>query len=87
MSKADISLFCHHSLTNGDQELPYSGEGQYVLYARIVYNLHASLSSLCHTPSLGRLEKSIECCWKYSAFKSPSAKLLVDLNSLKAEFG
>ena len=30
---------------------------------------------------------SIECCWKYSAFKSPSAKLLVDLNSLKAEFG
>lgn len=45
MSKADISLFCHHSLTNGDQELPYSGEGQYVLCARIVYNLHASLSA------------------------------------------
>lgn len=45
MSKADISLFCHHSLTNGDQELPYSGECQYVFYARTVYNLHASLSA------------------------------------------
>lgn len=52
MSKADISLFCHHSLTNGDQELPYSGEGQCALYARIVYNLHASLSAadITHHP-------------------------------------
>lgn len=86
MPKADISLFCHHSLTNGDQELPYSGECQYVFYARTVYNLHASLLAAdvtCHPwEDLRRVLNAAG-----SAFKLPSAKLLVDLNSLKAEFG
>lgn len=89
MSEAAISSFAITLWQMATQEVPYSGVCHYVLHAIIDYGLHPSLSETAVTDSVPRkrLEKSIHCCWKASAWQQPSMELLLDLNSLKAEFG
>ncbi|XP_077733028.1 proto-oncogene serine/threonine-protein kinase mos [Canis aureus] len=87
--KADIYSFAITLWQMATKEAPYSGERQYVLYAVVAYNLRPSLSAAVFTDSISgkRLEKIIQCCWRASALQRPSAELLlVDLNSLRAEF-
>ncbi|XP_066120759.1 proto-oncogene serine/threonine-protein kinase mos [Saccopteryx bilineata] len=88
--KADIYSFAITLWQMTTKEVPYLGERQYVLYAVVAYNLRPSLSAAVFNESIPgkRLEKIIQDCWGASALQRPSAEhLLVDLNSLKAEFG
>uniref|UniRef100_G1MM99 Proto-oncogene serine/threonine-protein kinase mos n=2 Tax=Ailuropoda melanoleuca TaxID=9646 RepID=G1MM99_AILME len=87
--KADIYSFAITLWQMATKEAPYSGERQYVLYAVVAYHLRPSLSAAVFTDSISgkRLEKIIQCCWRACALQRPSAELvLVDLNSLRAEF-
>ncbi|XP_039724850.1 proto-oncogene serine/threonine-protein kinase mos [Pteropus medius] len=88
--KADIYSFAITLWQMTTKEVPYIGERQYVLYAVVAYNLRPSLAAAVFTDSIPgrRLEKIIQGCWRASALQRPSAeRLLVDLTSLKAEFG
>lgn len=88
--KADIYSFAITLWQMTTKDVPYLGERQYVLYAVVAYNLRPSLAAAVFTDSIPgkRLEKIIQGCWTASALQRPSAEhLLVDLNSLKAEFG
>ncbi|XP_037004105.2 proto-oncogene serine/threonine-protein kinase mos [Artibeus jamaicensis] len=88
--KADIYSFAITLWQMVTKDLPYLGEHHYVLYAVVAYNLRPSLSAAVFTDSIlgKRLEKIIQCCWRASASQRPSAELLlVELNSLKTEFG
>ncbi|XP_062935187.1 proto-oncogene serine/threonine-protein kinase mos [Cynocephalus volans] len=88
--KADIYSFAITLWQMTTREVPYSGERQHVLYAVVAYHLRPSLSAAVFSDSLAgrRLENIIRRCWGATALQRPSAELLlVDLNSLKAEFG
>ncbi|XP_053414219.1 proto-oncogene serine/threonine-protein kinase mos [Nycticebus coucang] len=88
--KADIYSFAITLWQMTTKQGPYSGERQYVLYAVVAYNLRPSLSAAVFTDSLPgqRLGDITQRCWRPCASQRPSADLLlVDLNSLKAEFG
>ncbi|KAM7074980.1 proto-oncogene serine/threonine-protein kinase mos [Molossus nigricans] len=88
--KADIYSFAITLWQMATKEVPYLGERQYVLYAVVAYDLRPSLSAAVFTDSIPgkRLEKIIRGCWRANALQRPSAEaLLVDLHSLKAEFG
>ncbi|XP_004697831.1 proto-oncogene serine/threonine-protein kinase mos [Echinops telfairi] len=88
--QADIYSFAITLWQMITKEVPYSGERQYILYAVVAHNLRPSLANAVFTDSaLGRrLETIIGRCWTASVRQRPSAELLlVDLNTLKAEFG
>ncbi|XP_029779932.1 proto-oncogene serine/threonine-protein kinase mos [Suricata suricatta] len=88
--KADIYSFAITLWQMTTKAAPYAGERQYVLYAVVAHELRPSLSAAVFTDSVAgeRLAKVIQCCWRASASQRPSAVLLlVDLNSLRAEFG
>ncbi|XP_004680094.1 PREDICTED: proto-oncogene serine/threonine-protein kinase mos [Condylura cristata] len=87
--KADIYSFAITLWQMTTKEVPYSGERDYVLYAVVACNLRPSLSQAVFTDSMPgkRLEKIIGSCWRTSALQRPNAELLlIDLNSLKADF-
>ncbi|XP_012629553.1 proto-oncogene serine/threonine-protein kinase mos [Microcebus murinus] len=87
--KADIYSFAITLWQMTTREVPYSGEQQHVLYAVVAYNLRPPLSAavFSNSPPGRRLGDIIRRCWRACASQRPSAELLlVDLNSLKAEF-
>lgn len=88
--KADIYSFAITLWQMATQEAPFSGDREYVLYAVVACHLRPPLSAAVFTDSTpGReLESIIRRCWAANAGQRPSADLLLlDLSSLKAEYG